>query len=112
MRSGVPRAPSRTRMRARVSSHIFLMRSPLRPMMLPTLRTGTISRNTQFPGHPGHLLSAAGAGGSDSDSGFTFDGSDSVGTVVVVVAGVSAVVVVEVEASVAVVVVVGSDGTV
>lgn len=58
MRSGVPTAPSRTRMRARVSSHIFLMSSPFRPIMLPTLRTGTISRNTQSPGQPGHLLSA------------------------------------------------------
>lgn len=57
-------------MRARVSSQVFLMSSPLRPMMLPTLRTGTIIRYTQWPGQPGHLLSAdsgsAAGGGSVS----------------------------------------------
>ena len=75
-------------MRARVSSHIFLMRSPLRPMMLPTLRTGTISRNTQSPGQPGHFLSADG----DSDSKSGFIGSDSgsgSGSVAVVAVGAS-----------------------
>jgi len=46
-------------MRAFVSSQVFLMSSPLRPMMLPTLRTGTMRRNTQRPGHPGHRFSAA-----------------------------------------------------
>lgn len=37
------------------------MSSPLRPIMLPTLSTGTTSRNTLSPGHPGHLLAAAAA---------------------------------------------------
>lgn len=61
IRSGVPRGASRTRMRDRVSSHIFFISSPLRPMMLPTFPTGTMRRNTQSPGHPSHLLSGGGA---------------------------------------------------
>uniref|UniRef100_A0A7C9E3L0 Uncharacterized protein n=1 Tax=Opuntia streptacantha TaxID=393608 RepID=A0A7C9E3L0_OPUST len=54
-RSGVPTGASRTRTRARVSSQSFLTSSPLRPMMLPTLRTGTMSLKTLSPGQPGHL---------------------------------------------------------
>ena len=37
------------------------MSSPFRPIMLPTLSTGTTSRNTLSPGHPGHLFAAAAA---------------------------------------------------
>lgn len=74
MRSGEAAAPSRTRMRARVSSHIFLMSSPLRPIMLPTFETGTISRNTQCPGHPGHF-STAGLTAVAASEGFTADGA-------------------------------------
>ena len=96
IRSDVPTAPSRTRMRALVSSHIFLISSPLRPIMLPTLSTGTISRNTQSPGHPGHFFSEAGAGASvsgaavDSDSRFS-DGacSDSAAAALLAERGVS-----------------------
>lgn len=73
MRSVVPMAPSKMRMRARVSSHIFLMSSPLRPMMLPTVSTGTMSRNTLSPGHPGHRGAAAAeatvVGGAASEAG-------------------------------------------
>uniref|UniRef100_A0A7C9DBJ5 Uncharacterized protein n=1 Tax=Opuntia streptacantha TaxID=393608 RepID=A0A7C9DBJ5_OPUST len=54
-RSGVPVGASRIRTRARVSSQIFLMSSPLRPIMLPTLSTGTMSLKTLSPGQPGHL---------------------------------------------------------
>lgn len=49
------------RMRARLSSHIFFTSSPLRPIMLPTLRTGTTKRKTLSPGQPGHL-------GGDADA--------------------------------------------
>ncbi len=42
-------------MRARVSSHIFLTSFPFLPMILPTYTTGTISRKTLSPGHPGHF---------------------------------------------------------
>lgn len=76
MRSGVPTAPSRTRILARVSSHIFLMSSPFRPMMLPTFNTGTMSLNTQSPGHPGHLLSAAVEASPDSVGGTGSDDSE------------------------------------
>lgn len=55
-------------MRARVSSHIFLMRSPFRPIMLPTLSTGTMSRNTQCPGHPGHFAASGSASGAAAGS--------------------------------------------
>lgn len=69
MRSMVPMAPSRMRMRARVSSHIFFTNSPLRPMMLPTFRTGTMRRKTLSPGHPGHLSAAAAFGAAADDGG-------------------------------------------
>ncbi|KAK8706469.1 hypothetical protein V6N13_050034 [Hibiscus sabdariffa] len=36
-------------------SHIFLMSSPFWRIMLPTFVTGTMSRNTQWLGQPGHF---------------------------------------------------------
>ncbi|KAK8635638.1 hypothetical protein V6N13_004364 [Hibiscus sabdariffa] len=55
MQSGVPTAVLRTQIRARVSSHIFLMSLAFRPIMLPTFATGTMSRNTQRPDQPDHF---------------------------------------------------------
>lgn len=44
-------------------------------MMLPTFSTGTMSLNTQSPGHPGHLLSAAVGASPDSVGGTGSDDS-------------------------------------
>lgn len=51
-----PGGPSRTLIRAFVSSIIFLMDSPFRPMKLPTLCRGINTLKTFSPGHPGHLF--------------------------------------------------------
>ena len=48
--------------------------------MLPTFETGTINRNTQCPGHPGHF-STAGLMVVASE-GFTADGSAAVAKLV------------------------------
>jgi hypothetical protein len=61
IRSVAPTGPSRMRTLALVSSTRRLMSSPFRPMMLPTLSTGTTSLNTLSPGHPGHLFAATAA---------------------------------------------------
>uniref|UniRef100_A0A0A9ENS8 Uncharacterized protein n=1 Tax=Arundo donax TaxID=35708 RepID=A0A0A9ENS8_ARUDO len=45
-------------MRALDSSHIFLINSPLRPMIDPTFWDGTSIRKTLSPGQQGHLLSS------------------------------------------------------
>lgn len=64
--SGMPGWPSRIFIRALDSSHIFLINSPLRPMIPPTFWTGTNMRKTDSPGHPGHLFSATGTPESSS----------------------------------------------
>jgi hypothetical protein len=62
MRSVAPTGPSKTRTLALVSSTTRFMSSPFRPMMLPTLSTGTTSLNALSPGHPGHLLRGGNVG--------------------------------------------------
>ena len=44
-----------TWIRALVSSEIFLMICPPRPIMEPTAEAGTMSRKAFWPGHPGHF---------------------------------------------------------